>query len=57
VYPVISELPDLPPTDRQFGCGPERPVVLRNRYVLTGDAEGDYNVTLTMVSTRAAPAL
>ena len=23
---------------------------LRNRYVLTGDAEGDYNVTLTMVS-------
>lgn len=23
---------------------------LRNRYVLTGDAEGDYNVTLTMIS-------
>jgi len=23
---------------------------LRNRYILTGDAEGDYNVTLTMVS-------
>jgi mono/diheme cytochrome c family protein len=23
---------------------------LRNRYILTGDAEGDYNVTLTMIS-------
>jgi hypothetical protein len=29
---------------------------LRNRYVLTGDAEGDYNVTLTMVSDTCNPA-
>ena len=27
-----------------------------NRYVLTGDADGDYNVTLTMVSDACAPA-
>jgi hypothetical protein len=29
---------------------------LRNRYVLTGDADGDYNVTLTMVSDTCTPA-
>jgi mono/diheme cytochrome c family protein len=29
---------------------------LRNRYVLTGDAEGDYNVTLTMISNTCQPA-
>jgi hypothetical protein len=27
-----------------------------NRYVLTGDADGDYNVTLTMVNDACAPA-
>jgi hypothetical protein len=27
-----------------------------NRFVLTGDAEGDYNVTLTMISNTCAPA-
>jgi hypothetical protein len=29
---------------------------LRNRYVLTGDAEGDYNVTLTMISNACVAA-
>lgn len=29
---------------------------LRNRYVLAGDAEGDYNVTLTMISDACKPA-
>jgi hypothetical protein len=29
---------------------------LRNRYVLTGDAEGDYNVTLTMISNACSPS-
>jgi hypothetical protein len=28
----------------------------RNRYVLTGDPEGDFNVTLTMISNTCAPA-
>jgi mono/diheme cytochrome c family protein len=29
---------------------------LRNRFVLAGDAEGDYNVTLTMISSTCQPA-
>ena len=29
---------------------------LRNRYVLTGDAEGDFNVTLSMISNACVPA-
>ncbi|HEU4459178.1 MAG TPA: hypothetical protein VFR90_08665 [Methylibium sp.] len=28
----------------------------RNRFILTGDAEGDYNVTLTMISNTCQPA-
>jgi len=29
---------------------------LRNRFVLTGDADGDYNVTLSMISNTCSPA-
>jgi hypothetical protein len=29
---------------------------IRNRFVLTGDADGDFNVTLTMISNTCAPA-
>lgn len=32
------------------GASTPAPSFARNRYVLTGDAEGDYNVTLTMIS-------
>ena len=51
VYPVIQAncLICHQPTGNA-GAAQTGQSVLRNRYVLTGDAEGDYNVTLTMVS-------
>ena len=51
VYPVIKAncLICHQPTGNS-GAMQNGQSYLRNRYVLTGDAEGDYNVTLTMVS-------
>ncbi len=51
VYPVIKANCVIchQPTGNS-GAGQTGQSYLRNRYVLTGDAEGDYNVTLTMVS-------
>ncbi len=51
VYPVIKANCVIchQPTGNS-GAAQTGQSYLRNRYVLTGDAEGDYNVTLTMVS-------
>ena len=51
VYPVIKANCVIchQPTGNS-GAAQNGQSYLRNRYVLTGDAEGDYNVTLTMVS-------
>ena len=51
VYPVIQAncVACHQPTGNA-GAAQSGQSYLRNRYVLTGDAEGDYNVTLTMVS-------
>jgi len=51
VYPVIKTNCVIchQPTGNS-GAAQTGQSYLRNRYVLTGDAEGDYNVTLTMVS-------
>ncbi len=38
------------------GASQGNPSFSRNRYVLTGDPEGDYNVTLTMISDVCTPA-
>jgi hypothetical protein len=51
VYPVIQAncVACHQPTGNA-GAAQSGQSYLRNRYVLTGDAEGDYNVTLTMIS-------
>jgi len=51
VYPVIKAncVTCHQPTGNA-GAAQTGQSYLRNRYILTGDAEGDYNVTLTMVS-------
>jgi hypothetical protein len=51
VYPVIQAncVTCHQPTGNA-GAAQSGQSYLRNRYVLTGDAEGDYNVTLTMIS-------
>jgi Hydrazine synthase alpha subunit middle domain len=51
VYPVIqaSCVTCHQPTGNS-GAAQTGQSYLRNRYILTGDAEGDYNVTLTMIS-------
>jgi len=51
VYPIIRSNCTIchQPTGNA-GAAQTGQSYLRNRYVLTGDAEGDYNVTLTMIS-------
>jgi len=56
VYPVIQAncLACHQPTGNA-GAAQAGQSYLRNRYILGGDAEGDYNVTLTMVSNACEP--
>ncbi|MGZ8981710.1 MAG: hypothetical protein ACXW2D_13240, partial [Burkholderiaceae bacterium] len=57
VYPVIQANCVLchQPTGNA-GSAQTGQSFLRNRYVLTGDVEGDYNVTLTMISNACVAA-
>jgi len=57
VYPVIRQnCAGCHQPNGNAGAAQGSPSFLRNRYVLSGDAEGDYNVTLTMISNTCQPA-
>ena len=45
-----GQLRDLPPAGRQLGASQTASSFASNRFILTGSPEGDYNVTLTMIS-------
>jgi len=57
VYPVIQAQCAIchQPTGNS-GASQNGQSYLRNRYILAGDVEGDYNVTLTMISDACKPA-
>ncbi len=57
VYPVIKQTcAGCHQPNGNAGAAQGSNSFLRNRYVLSGDAEGDYNVTLTMIANTCQPA-
>jgi len=58
VFPVLQAQCAVchQPTGNSGGATQNGQSFLRNRYVLAGDVEGDYNVTLTMISDACKPA-